>query len=39
MFAVFLLAFLLLLGPLAYLFGKDTRADDARRGWPSERRR
>ena len=39
MFDVFLLAFLLLLGPLAYLFGADSRTGDARGGWPGEPRR
>jgi len=30
---------LLLLGPLAYLFGADSRTGDARGGWPGEPRR
>jgi hypothetical protein len=38
MFSVFLLGFLLLLGPLAYLYGKDTRTGDPRGGWPGDPR-
>jgi hypothetical protein len=37
--AAFLLAFLLLLGPLAYVFGTDSRTGDVRGGWPGEPRR
>jgi hypothetical protein len=36
---VLFLVFLLLLGPLAYVYGKDTRTGDARGGWPGEPRR
>ena len=39
MFEGFLLALLLLLGPLAYFCGTDTRSDDARGGWPGAPRR
>ena len=39
MFGVFLLAFLLLLGPFAYFAGKDSRTGDPRGGWPGEPRR
>src|ERR1044071_9143979 len=39
MIDVLFLVFLLLLGPLAYVYGKDTRTGDARGGWPGEPRR
>jgi hypothetical protein len=39
MVVFFLIAFLLLLGPLAYLFGVDSRTGDPRGGWPGEPRR
>jgi hypothetical protein len=39
MYDVFLLAFLALLGPLAYLYGKDSRTGDPRGGWPGGARR
>jgi hypothetical protein len=39
MFAIFLLVFLMLLGPLAYVYGKDTRTGDPRGGWPGKPRR
>jgi hypothetical protein len=39
MFEAVLLTLLLLLGPLAYFFGVDSRTGDARGGWPGERRR
>ena len=35
----FLIALLCLLGPLAYVYGADTRTGDSRDGWPGERRR
>jgi len=35
----FLLAFLVLLGPLAYLYGADSRTGDTRGGWPGDPRR
>ena len=33
------IAFICLLGPLAYVYGTDTRTGDARGGWPGEPRR
>ena len=39
MVELLLIVFLCLLGPLAYLYGADTRTGDARDGWPGERRR
>ena len=38
--AVYLiLAFLALLGPLAYVYGNDSRTGDTRGGWPGDPRR
>jgi hypothetical protein len=39
MFLIIVLALLLLLGPLAYFFGTDSRTADSRGGWPGDRRR
>jgi hypothetical protein len=39
MVELFLIGFLCLLGPLAYLVGTDTRTGDTRGGWPGEPRR
>jgi hypothetical protein len=39
MVELLLIAFLCLLGPLAYLYGTDTRTGDARDGWPGNPRR
>lgn len=39
MVELLLIAFICLLGPLAYLYGADTRTGDPRGGWPGERRR
>jgi hypothetical protein len=36
--AVFVLAFVVLIGPLALLYGVDSRVDDRRDGWPEARR-
>jgi hypothetical protein len=36
--AVLVLAFLVLIGPLAVLYGVDSRVDDRRDGWPGTRR-
>jgi hypothetical protein len=36
---LFLIGFLVLLGPLAYVYGADSRTGDTRGGWPGERRR
>jgi hypothetical protein len=33
-----LLVVLVLLGPLAYFFGADSRVDEPRAGWPGTRR-
>lgn len=33
-----LIGFLLVLGPLAYFFGVDSRTGDVRGGWPGEPR-
>jgi hypothetical protein len=32
------IAFICLLGPLAYIYGADSRTGDSRGGWPGERR-
>jgi len=34
-----LIGFLCVLGPLAYVYGADSRTGDTRAGWPGERRR
>jgi hypothetical protein len=34
-----LIAFICLLGPLAYAYGADPRTGDSRGGWPGEPRR
>jgi hypothetical protein len=39
MLALLLLTVLLLSGPLAYVYGVDSRTGDARDGWPGEPRR
>jgi len=39
MVELFLIAFLCLLGPLAYVYGVDSRTGDTRGGWPGEPRR
>ena len=39
MVELLLIAVLCLLGPLAYLYGTDTRTGDARGGWPGNPRR
>jgi hypothetical protein len=39
MFGYVVLAFVLVLGPLALLWGVDSRLDDARHGWPGAPRR
>jgi hypothetical protein len=39
MVEVFLIAFLCLLGPLAYVYGVDSRTGDSRGGWPGAPRR
>jgi hypothetical protein len=39
MVELLLIAFLFLLGPLAYVYGVDSRTGDSRGGWPGERRR
>jgi hypothetical protein len=36
---VLILGLLLLAGPLAYVYGVDSRTGDARGGWPGEPRR
>jgi hypothetical protein len=33
------IAFICLLGPLAYVYGADSRTGDSRGGWPGEPRR
>jgi hypothetical protein len=38
MTALFLLAFVVLIGPLAVFYGADSRLDDRRNGWPGRRR-
>jgi hypothetical protein len=38
MTALVVLAFIVLVGPLAVLYGVDSRVDDRRDGWPSARR-
>jgi hypothetical protein len=35
--SILILGFILLIGPLALLFGVDSRVDDPRQGWPSTR--
>jgi hypothetical protein len=32
------IAFIVLIGPLAVLYGVDSRVDDRRGGWPNRRR-
>jgi len=39
MVELLLIGFICLLGPLAYVYGTDTRTGDARGGWPGEPRR
>ncbi|HEX5467467.1 MAG TPA: hypothetical protein VFW80_00310 [Gaiellaceae bacterium] len=39
MFEAFLFVLLVLIGPLAYFYGTDSRTGDTRGGWPGERRR
>jgi hypothetical protein len=39
MVELFLIAFLVLMGPLAYVYGADSRTGDSRGGWPGEPRR
>jgi hypothetical protein len=36
--AFVMLAFIVLIGPLAVLYGVDSRLDDRREGWPTTRR-
>jgi len=36
--ALVVLAFVVLIGPLAVLYGADSRCDDRRDGWPGTRR-
>jgi hypothetical protein len=36
--ALLVLAFIVLIGPLAMLYGADSRVDDRRDGWPRSRR-
>ena len=36
--ALVVLAFIVLIGPLAVLYGADSRLDDRRAGWPTTRR-
>jgi hypothetical protein len=38
MTALLVIAFCVLIGPLAVLFGVDSRVDDPRNGWPGRRR-
>jgi hypothetical protein len=38
MTALLVIGFCVLIGPLAVLFGADSRVDDARNGWPARRR-
>jgi hypothetical protein len=38
MVAVLVVAFIVLVGPLAVLYGVDSRVDDPRNGWPGTRR-
>jgi hypothetical protein len=38
MIGTVLIALLVLAGPLALVFGVDSRRDEGRHGWPSERR-
>ena len=38
MIGTVLIPLLALAGPLALVFGVDSRLDDGRHGWPSERR-
>ena len=35
--AVVVIAFIVLIGPLAVFLGADSRLDDRRRGWPGTR--
>jgi hypothetical protein len=37
MTALMVITFIVLVGPLALLFGVDSRVDDRRKGWPVER--
>jgi hypothetical protein len=39
MFLIIVFTLVLLLGPLAYFFGEDSRTADTRGGWPGDRRR
>jgi len=36
-FGVLVIAFIVLIGPLALLLGVDSRVDDRRNGWPETR--
>ena len=38
MTALFVFGFFVLIGPLAVLYGTDSRLDDRRDGWPAKRR-
>jgi hypothetical protein len=38
MTALIVIAFVVLIGPLAVLYGADSRCDDRRDGWPGTRR-
>jgi hypothetical protein len=38
MTALIVIAFVALIGPLAVLYGADSRCDDRRDGWPGTRR-
>jgi hypothetical protein len=35
MMVAVVVAFIVLIGPLALLYGADSRVDDRRRGWPA----
>jgi len=37
MVALLVIAFIVLIGPLALLYGVDSRLDDRRNGWPGTR--
>ena len=38
MMVAMMIAFIVLIGPLAVLYGVDSRVDDRRGGWPDRRR-
>ena len=38
MTALVVIAFVVLMGPLALVYGVDSRVDDRRDGWPDKRR-